>query len=176
MIKYGVDEGLEARANEILYDQVGENSRSPHRDLEKVAYEKGFTPPEELQHYDPANDWDAQDSAYAIIASPNTISTVEPSLCSELDDGNTRSRNRKSEERRAQRRHLDDTDDWGSDHEDIPLLGVNEGPRKTCRQCKKPKGLSLFSPDARNSDGLRSWCRNCEKEAAKMRYTRKKKK
>jgi hypothetical protein len=70
-------------------------------------------------------------------------------------------------------RHLDDVDNWGSSEEDIPLLGVNEGPRKVCSNCKKSKGLQYFSAHGRNADGLQSQCKQCRRDAAKKAYIRK---
>ncbi|MBB3752493.1 hypothetical protein FHT44_005005 [Mycolicibacterium sp. BK634] len=172
-VKYGKDEELERLANELLNGSVGENKRCVDRDIEKVSYELGLVSDDDLHHYDPNNDWDAQDSVFAVSVDPGDLSGIEPTICADVPDGNVRARNPKLHERRALTRHTGDDEAWGSTFEEIPLLGVNEGPRKVCTRCKQSRGLSLFSRDKRNVDGLRSWCRSCEKAAAKNRYTRK---
>jgi hypothetical protein len=159
-VKSGVDRDLERLANKLLAESVGKNERGIARDAEKMAYERGFLSVEELTVYDPANDWHTSDSVFSITVNPGDIDGVEPTIC---DDGNVRARNPAAQERLALKRHVEDSDRWGGTAEDIPLLGVNDGPRKVCAKCKRPKGLSLFSPDARNSDGLHSWCKECRK-------------
>lgn len=173
-VKYGKDDELEHLANKLLNGSVGVNKRGIDRDIEKVSYESGHIARDELEYYDPDNDWDSQDSVFAVTIDPSDLSGIEPTICADVPDGNVRARNPKLQERRALTRHTGDEDGWGTTFEEIPLLGVNEGPRKKCSKCRQSKGLSLFSPDTRNADGLRSWCKVCEKESAKNRYTRKK--
>lgn len=170
-MKYGKDKSLEALANQLLSEGVGGNKPSIDRDIEKRKYELGLISLDELQYYDPANTWDTHDSAFSIAIDPDGVDSVESTIC-DADD-NVRSRNPKLLERGAAMQHVGEDDDWGPELEaDIPPLGVN-GPRKACTKCRRPKGLSCFSPDPRNRDGLRSWCQDCEKESARMRYTRK---
>ena len=162
-IKYGRDRDLEELADEFLNKGVRDNKRSPARDAEKMAYECGFISLEELRYYDPTNDWDTHDSAFTVFVEPSDLEFIDPSIC-DGDDGNVRVRNSRLQERHALMRHVGDDDDWGPVGEEIPLLGVNEGPRKTCAKCKKPKGFMLFSPKADTKDGLHPWCKECRKE------------
>ena len=37
---------------------------------------------------------------------------------------------------------------------------------KNCRRCGEVKNVILFYPDSRNKDGLRWWCKSCDKEYA----------
>jgi hypothetical protein len=186
-VKYGVDKKLEEEANRLLAEDAGENRRSVSRDVEKMRYEAGLISSEELHYYDPDNDWGTHDSAFTIYTEPSGLELIDPSIC-DGNDGNVRDRSRVDpklpvgvwgrageEERRGLSRHVQDDDNWGSTREENPLLGVNEGPRKVCTQCRKEKGLQFFSPDARNRDGLRSWCKGCERKSSKIRYTRKSK-
>ena len=43
---------------------------------------------------------------------------------------------------------------------------------KRCTKCKKLKSKSEFSKNRKNKDGLRFWCKKCEREY-KRRYYRK---
>lgn len=147
-VKYGRDEGLEALADNLLNASVRDNARGIQRDIEKMSYEHGFITEDHLKHYDPANDWETLDSAFAIVIAPSDIEFIEPGYS----------------ERRALVRHVGDGDDWGSSQEDIPLLGINDGPRKVCIRCKKPKGFMCFSPKDDAKDGLHPWCKECRKE------------
>lgn len=174
-VKYGKDDKLERLANKLLNASVGDNKRGIERDIEKVSYEAGYITRDELQHYDPDNDWDAQDSVFAVAVDPSDLSTIEPTICVDFPDGNVRARNPKMQERRALTRQIGDEDGWGTTFEEIPLLGVNDGPRKICAKCKKTKGLHLFSSDKRNADGLHSWCKECRRESGKKAYVRKNK-
>lgn len=166
-VKYGTDKELEELANQLLAEGVGDNHRSIARDIEKMSHGSGPS-----EHYDPTNDWDTQDSVFTIYTQPNDLEFIEPSIC-DGHDGNVRARNPALQQRKDLMRHVGEDDDWGPTREKIPLLGINEGPRKTCTKCKKSKGFMLFSPDTRNRDDLRSWCKQCEKESSKIRYTRK---
>lgn len=157
--KYGRDEELEGQADKILGESVRSNDRSIERDIEKLRYEHGIVSEDGLEHYDPANDWDAHDSAFTIYVDP---AELVDTVCAE--DGNVRARNPAMEARRGLMRRTEDWDDWGPSGESIPLLGANDGPRKTCTKCGRSKGLQYFSPDARNRDGLHSWCKECRKE------------
>lgn len=115
------------------------------------------------------NDWDTTpESVYAISVAPSDIAGIEPDICAEVGDGNARARNPKLRERRALTRHMRDKDHWTT-AEDLPLLGVNDGPRKTCSKCKRSKGLSLFSPKADAKDGLHPWCKKCRKDAVSQK-------
>jgi hypothetical protein len=162
--KYGRDEEFEAAANKLLADSVGDNKRSVARDAEKMHYEAGRIPRERLEHYDPDNDWDTLDSSFAIPVDPGDIDDIESTMRAEVDDDNVRARNPGLRQRADLMRHVEDTDHWGSTSEDIPLLGINVGPRKTCTRCKLARGLKYFSPDRRNKDGLHSWCKTCRKK------------
>lgn len=161
--KTGRDDKLEAEANKLLTEGVGENKRSLERDVEKMLYESGQKSVDELEHYDPDNDWHAQDSAYAVLVNPADIPGIEPTIC-DMDDGNARVRNPKLRERQILMRHVDDTDSWGSAREFIPLLGVNDVRPKICTRCKLAKRTEYFSPDPRKRDGLQAWCKQCRKE------------
>ncbi|WPH57808.1 hypothetical protein [Mycobacterium phage WXIN] len=174
-VKYGKDDTLEELADKLLANSAGDNARSIDRDIEKASYDAGLITVDELQLYDPGNDWDTRDSAFTIYINPGDMAYITPSECADQGDGNIRAEHPELLERRALMRHTGDDDGWGSTVEESPPLGINKGPRKTCTKCKQPKGLQYFSPDARNKGGLRSWCRKCEKERAKNRYTRKKK-
>lgn len=162
MVRCGPDKKLEELANQFL--GKGNGRRGAARDAEKMSYESGFVSVDELHFYDPTNDWDTQDSVFAVVVDPGDIAYVAPTICSGVDDGNDVVRNPKLLERRALMRHVEDDDDWGPAEEEIPPLGVNDGDRKVCAKCKKSKGLMFFSPDARNVDGLHSWCKECRKE------------
>lgn len=169
-VKYGVDKRLEEEANEWLKRDVKGNKRGVSRDVEKMRHEAGLISPEELQHYDPSNNWDTQDSAFAINVSPDEIAYIEPSVC---DDGNVRSENRirvengetyREPSRQDLTQHIEDDDDWGSTAEDIPPLGVNRiepGTSKVCSYCKLRKRLEYFSPDPRGKYGCDGWCKKC---------------
>jgi hypothetical protein len=164
-VKFGRDKKLEDEANEWLAKNVGSNARGVPRDAEKMSYEHGFTPAEDLQHYDPAVDWPTKDSVFMVIADPADVVAMDPTICAEVDDGNVRARNPRLEDRAALRRHIDDASGWGSAADErIPLLGANDGPRKVCRRCGRSQGLQYFSPDIRNRDGLHSWCKGCRRE------------
>lgn len=177
-VKYGVDKKLEDDANKLLRQNVKENKRSVSRDVEKMKFEAGLISSEELHHYDPSNDWDTQDEVFVIKV--QNLDNIEASLCT---DGNIRARSREDpklpvgvwgrageEERRGLARHIQDDDDWGATTEYIPLLGANDGPRKQCTKCKRPKGLQYFYRDARNTDGLHSWCMECHREHKRVTY------
>jgi hypothetical protein len=166
-VTYGKDEGLEKLADKLLGGAGGK--RSVERDIEKLQYEAGIISAEELRHYDPDNDWDTHDSVFALSIAPADMDGVEPTICAEVDDGNSRARNSRLQERQALMRHVNDIDSWGLDREEIPLLGANDGPRKTCRKCKLPKGLSFFSPKADSKDGLHPWCKACRKAAVSQK-------
>lgn len=164
-LKYGRDAKLEAEANKWLYAEVGDNKRSPARDVEKTKFEHGSVTEDDLQHYDPVNTWDTKDSAYSIAVDPDDVDWVESTICADVDDGNVRRRHDKLLERKALMRHIEDSDSWGLvDEDEVPLLGVNEGPRKVCTRCKRSKGLSLFSPRTGRRGGLQSWCKQCRRE------------
>ncbi|QRY51777.1 hypothetical protein [Mycolicibacterium septicum] len=170
--KTGRDDKLETEADKWLSKSVGKNKRSVERDVEKMLHESGQAG--ELEHYDPDNDWDTQDAPNgAILINPADVVKVTPSICADMDDGNVRARNLNLSRRNALMRHMGDEDNWGSNREDIPLLGVYDGERKTCTKCGRTKRVEFFSPDKRNVGKVRSWCKLCEKAAAKMRYTRK---
>ncbi|TGD85141.1 hypothetical protein BayCH28_22330 [Mycolicibacterium sp. CH28] len=185
--KNGKDKKLETEAAEWLARDVGPNKRSLDRDIEKMQYEFGSATRNELGLYDPDNDWDALDSAFSIFVRPGA--DITPSLCT-ADDGNVRARSREDpktpagvwgrageEERRGLSRHVGDDDDWGSAYEkEIPPLGKNErepGTGKRCTRCQLVKRIDYFGPDKRNSDGLRSSCRQCDRDTAKAAYARK---
>src|SRR5690348_10531438 len=116
-----------------------------------MSYEHGFLSKEDLEHYDPCNDWDTHDSAFSIYVNPGDLEHLEPVGKRDL------------------KRHVEDADDWGSTHEDIPFLGVNEGPRKTCIRCHRAKGFVAFYNASRNKDGLSSWCKSCVKGSIKQK-------
>lgn len=165
-VKYGRDAELEELADKLLYDGLaGDNKRSLTRDRERMAYDLGLTSPGDLQHFDPTNDWDTLDSAFTLYIDPSDIAYLEPSICAGVDDGNDRARNKLMLERQAGMRHVGDGDEWGAGEEDIPLLGVNEGPRKTCTKCKRSKGHQYFSPKRDAKDKLHPWCKECRKNA-----------
>ncbi|MGY4710166.1 hypothetical protein ACXDF8_11525 [Mycolicibacterium sp. CBM1] len=187
---HGKNNTLEAAANEWLAKDVGENTRSIDRDIEKVQYESGQILRDELRLYDPRNDWDTQDSAYSILIDPGDMAYVTPSLC-DGHDGNVRARDREDpntppgtwgavgiRERQKMTRHVGDEDDWGATYEDIPPLGQNtRDPTlgKRCTRCNLIKLNKYFGPEKRNSDGMRSWCKQCDRESAKAAYARKSK-
>ena len=139
-----------------------------------MAYQGGHMTVDELEHYDPTNDWDTMDSAFMIFVAPSKIAAVEPTICAAVDDGNIRKWNPALEERQALMRHVEDTDEWRSRRERIPLLGVNDGPRKMCTKCGESKGLSLFSADRRNADGRYSWCKQCHRAYLRATYENRK--
>ncbi|AID58941.1 hypothetical protein PBI_GAIA_122 [Mycobacterium phage Gaia] len=173
--KFGKDDNLEAKADRLLSKGVGKNKRSTQRDKEKMLHEAGLLEVDDLDAYDPTNYWSTQDAPNGeILMSPNSVVKVTPSIGSDVGDGNVRARNLKLSRRRALMHHVEDEDDWGGDREFIPLLGVNEGRRKTCTKCGRSKRVEFFSSDSRNVDGVRSWCRLCDKAEAKARYARKK--
>lgn len=159
--KFGRDDKLETEADKWLSEGVRDNARSLERDIEKMSHEAGTLWLGEAEYYDPLNDWDTQDSAYAILM--DDLSGVEPTICADVDDGNSRARNRTMQERQKLMEHLDENADWGSTRESVPLLGANDGPRKVCTKCGKAKGLQYFYAQPRNKDGLSSWCKNCQK-------------
>lgn len=159
-VKYGKDEDLERAADELLREGVGRNKRSVARDVEKLSYESGFISRDELRVYDPTNDWDTQDSAFAVLVDPASIENVDPTICADTPDGNVRASNPRALERKALMRHVGDEDNWGSSRENIPLLGDN-GDRKSCPKCGKSKSLDYFSPDRRGRYGRDNWCKAC---------------
>lgn len=171
-VKYGRDKKLEDEADEWLKRGVGDNHRSVARDIEKMRHEAAQVPLEDLRHYDPLDTWSSNDSVFAIAMDPHDVDAVESTICAGMDDGNVRARNAAMLERRALMWSVGDTDSWGSSNEDIPPLGDN-GDRKSCTRCRRSKTLDLFSPDSRNRDGLRSRCKDCEKELSQLRYARK---
>ena len=162
-VKHGRDKKLEDEANKWLAKNVGDNERSAARDAEKMSYEHGFITAEQLRYYDPTDDWTTADSVYAIPISPSDVDVIEPTICAGTDDGNVRARNTKLADRRALMRHIDDVSGWGSADESIPLLGANEGERKTCTRCGRSKGLDCFYSHPRTRDGLQSQCKPCQK-------------
>lgn len=177
-LRYGRDEKLEADADELL----GEKSRrSDDRLTEKLLFEAGMISEDDLTVFDPADDWNTQWSAYTLYM--ESIDGITPSLCGE-GDGNVRARAREDpslppgkwgvigiEARKKLTRRTDDEMDWGSTHEDIPLLG-SPGERKTCALCQRSKRLEQFSLDARGKRGVDNWCRMCRRE--RMRERRRK--
>lgn len=163
MTKFGKDKALEDLANQLLGKSTGSNQRSIDRDLEKRWYELGLIPLEELRHYDPTNDWDTFDSAFSIAT--DDPDSVDSTICFDVDEGNIRARNQQLLDAQSLMQHVEDSDDWGSELEDIPALGGNEGPRKVCTKCKQSKGLALFSPKADAKDGLHPWCKECRKKS-----------
>lgn len=148
-------------ADKILSASVGRNKRGIDRDIEKMSYECGLVSADELRHYDPSNDWDTQDSVFEVAIEPGDMDGIVSAMCS--DDGNVRAANPRMTKRQSLMRHIGDSDGGGPVREDIPMLGVNDGPRKVCAKCKRSKGHPFFSPDARNKDGLHSWCKECRK-------------
>lgn len=171
IIKYGKDPDLEAQADELLRGSAGENPRGLDRDWEKMAYESGYLSFEELEFYDPANDWDTLDSSYAIMVDPGDVDHIEPSVC-DIDDGNIRGQHPQLYERKKLMRAVDDREDWGTDEEEIPFLGDN-GDRKVCAKCKRSKRLDCFSPRNDRQSGLQSWCKKCRKDAGSQKRQRK---
>ena len=163
-VKYGRDDKLEADADELLSAGIRDNKRSIDRDIEKMSYESGLISVDELKFYDPNNDWDTFDEPSSVaLVDPSGISYVSPSICSEIGDGNDRARNPRSLKRQALARHVGDSDNWGCAEEDIPALGANEGPRKTCSKCGQSKGLEMFSPHPNTKDGRRGQCKTCRR-------------
>lgn len=157
IVKFGKDQKLEEDADKLLKGSAGENKRSIARDIEKVRYEHGLATLDELEHYDPADDWNAKDSAFAVLTDPSDISSVESTIC----DENIRARNPQLQERQALMRHVSDSDSWGSAWEaEIPPLGDN-GDRKRCSKCDRYKSLDHFSPDRRGRYGRDNWCKSC---------------
>lgn len=150
-VKYGRNDDLERLADQLLSDSVRANNRSTARDIEKISYEHGFLSEDDLEHYDPANNWDTHDQPSVWLVDALDITYILPTS------------------RRALMRHVQDEDDWGPTQEDIPLLGINEGPRKICSRCKRELGLILFYDAPRNKDGLSSWCKACVKESIKQK-------
>lgn len=163
MTKRGKDKALEDLADQLLGKGTGSNKRSIDRDIEKHFYQLGRIPLDQLKHYDPTNDWDTHDSAFSIGC--DDVDDIMPTICVVRDDGNVRARNPEILEQQVLAQYVDDSDDWGPEREDIPLLGDNEGQRKVCTKCKQSKGLSLFSPKADTKDGLHPWCKKCRKDA-----------
>lgn len=152
-----------------------------------MAYEAGLiTSEEDLQYYDPTNNWDTLDSAYSLLTDPGDIEHVESSLC-DGDDGNVRARSRTpkmpdgvwgragAEELRRLKRQVNDHDDWGPTYDkEIPPLGINEyTDHNVCTRCNLAKRREYFPTDPRKENGLHSWCKRCQREAAKTRYERK---
>ena len=187
-IRYGKDDELEALADQWLSRGVGDNKRCPDRDKEKMLYEFGLVGDDELEFYDPTNDWDTHDEVFVRLY--GNIDDASPSLCSG-DDGNIRARSRMDphlsagvwgraggEERNGLSHHVEDDDDWGPSFEVIPLLGANElrpGLSKICSKCGLRKLLAAFSPDPRNKgDGLHSWCRKCHNKHRRLTYEKRK--
>src|SRR5690242_14057571 len=106
-VKFGRDRELEEQADKLLSASVGANKRGVARDIEKMSYEHGFLSKEDLEHYDPGNDWDTQD---------------EPSVWL-IDAANIEQVPSHSSKRAALMRHVGDSDDWGPTQECIPPLG-----------------------------------------------------
>ncbi len=171
-VTYGKDEGLEKLADQLLGG--GDHKRSIERDIEKLQYEAGILSADELRHYDPVNDWDTRDSAFALLINPAEMVYVEQSICAEVGDGNVRSRNQRIHERQTLMRHVDDSEDWGSVVEDVPFLGDN-GDRKLCAGCGRHKGLQYFSPDRRGRFGRDNWCKVCRTGQKRARRANKSK-
>lgn len=169
--KSGRDEELEALADELLGQGVGGNKRSVDRDVEKMSYGAGRRSADSLKFYDPTNDWDTQDSVSAVTVDPGDIANILPTITVDVDDGNIRAANTDLMDRQKLMRHAEDGGS-GASAETIPLLGANEGPRKTCRRCKVPKGLALFSPKSDAKDGLHPWCKSCRKESVSQNRKR----
>ncbi|AEK09546.1 hypothetical protein LITTLEE_167 [Mycobacterium phage LittleE] len=165
-LRYGLDEALEKKAADWLSRGVGGNERSTQRTREKLLYEFGALTEDDLELYDPSNDWDTQDSAFSLMVSPRDLEALEPSICA---DDNSRARNQRMRERRALMRHVNDTDAWGPAAEDsIPPLGENEeAERKVCTKCKRLKRVEFFYAQPRNKDGYSSWCKSCQKSINK---------
>lgn len=42
--------------------------------------------------------------------------------------------------------------------------------KKRCTRCKQPRERKLFNSSLRHRDGLRSWCKRCERDASKEYY------
>lgn len=194
LVKFGVDEALEADANRLLAKGAKAKptgKRKQQWDIEKLLYESG-TPLDELSLYDPSNDWDTQDSAYTLPV--DNIGPISASECNgggvweedgdgnpvwvATDDGNSRARSREDpalppgtwgrageEERRDLTGHVGDEDSWGSAGEYVPLLGANDiTGGKTCARCQLRKRLEYFSPDRRGKQGRDNWCKLCRME------------
>lgn len=128
-----------------------------------MEYESGYASRDDLELYNPDNDWDTHDSAFSILVPPSKID-VSSSIC-DGTDGNVRARNPKEQERQKLRRHVGDEDGWGSTRDvENPPLGINDiTGGKACSRCKLRKRCEYFSPDRRNADGLHSWCKECRK-------------
>ncbi|KEF95166.1 hypothetical protein K883_05122 [Mycobacterium sp. TKK-01-0059] len=180
--KHGKDKGLEAQANEWLNKGAGKNKRSVDRDIEKRKYELGIIAREDLQHYDPDNDFDAKDSVFSLLVDGD-IDYIEPTLCGDVDDVNTRKRSRENpslpdgvwgrageEERNGLSTPVDDDARpvfaKGREKAATTFLGAYEvGARKTCKgPCGRSKGLECFSPKADAADGRHPVCKACRKE------------
>lgn len=164
VVKFGRDDALEEWADELLGD-CGE--RSDERDREKVAYEYGLIEYDDLQYYDPDADWQTKDSGYAILVSPADMVYIEPTICTEVNDGNVRAKNLRMAERRSLMGVSSEDDSWGTAQEDVPLLGVNEGERKTCPGCGRSKGLSCFYAQPGNKDKRATLCMVCTRAASR---------
>ncbi len=156
MAKHGRDQALEQLADKLLSEGVGANKRSLARDIEKMSYQSGHIPLAELQHYDPANDWDSQDEPWTLIV--DDVTTITPSLCT-ADDGNVRARSREDpslppgvwgrageEERRKLLRHVADGDDWGSTRESIPLSASTTARARRAPGASNRRGRSTSRP------------------------------
>ena len=168
-MKTGRDADLEKQANELLKAHSRPQTNSLERDIEKMKYEHGFISEDELEHYDPTNDWDAIDSAYQIVTGADDLDYVDGTA----DAENIIERNAELLQRRKLMQHADDNEEPVIDGaETIPPLGANTGWRKTCTCCGRSKGKGSFGRDSRNKDGHRSWCHSCEREAERERYTR----
>jgi hypothetical protein len=174
-MKQGRDSQLEAEANALLKSSAKPKGTRDDREIERAMFEAGMLTESELKYYDPVNDWDANSSAYTLVAAD--IDEIEPTIGADLDDGLTPSRNRKREERLPLLRHVDveEEDDWPSPpQKPAPKLGQLEiGERKTCTSCGLSKGVAFFSPYPRNADGLHSSCKTCRRRKAKESYVRK---
>ncbi len=141
----------------------------------------GTVPEDGFKFYDPDDDlglW--LTGGKTVYVSPDAIDLVEPSLCAEADDGNTRARNLAREERRLAMRHTGDSDSGGPTKEKLPILGdqrdikgrrQDEAPRKLCKQCDRLKGVALFTRKSDAKDGLHPYCNRCRKETVSQKRT-----
>jgi hypothetical protein len=55
----------------------------------------------------------------------------------------------------------------------LAIDGVKDRAIRLCTGCDREKARDEFSPNPRAKDGLRSWCRRCERIAAYERYHEK---
>lgn len=131
-------------------------------DIEKRKYELGIIAREDLQHYDPDNDFDTKDSVFSLLVDGD-IDYIEPTLCGDVDDVNTRKRSRENpslpdgvwgrageEERNRLSTPVDDDARpvfaKGREKAATTFLGAYEvGARKTCKgPCGRSKGPGAF--------------------------------